>query len=451
MPASVKAHVICSKHFIRHLFTALFLTVSLFVLVSSNNTLSDTFGDGYENIKIRIMHKATSLKYWGLVSLLSSACCALQLFLNIFSVGCAGFNTYLGPLRPIFLSLALCGQIYMWREIKLDSQYPSAIKATLLTATVSFMPECLYIYHYIRGKSLINTPSTESSSTTTTNTKQIVLKLQNMGCLACVNTITNVIQQCKGVIQVQVRLDDGEADVTIVPTECNVTEMCNNVNDVGFPASVSNEESKKTDGTSSKTEATQATQATQATDTPTDTTTDTPTDTPTTYTILSSIFAGLISSSCCALQLGLNVLSSFNILHIGCAGFNKVLGPLRGITRSISIGWLSFLWYKHRSNKKQHSHLIVSTTITLLLMLLPEILKLSGGPALAPPTNDQMILEFNVPNMGCEACENNVKKIVGRQNGVIDSSIDFEGGSASMYYSFSFYFYLIYIYPFLVI
>ena len=34
-------------------------------------------------------------------------------------------------------------------------------------------------------------------------------------------------------------------------------------------------------------------------------------------------------------------------------------------------------------------------------MLLPEILKLSGGPALAPPTNDQMILEFDVPNMGC--------------------------------------------------
>jgi hypothetical protein len=34
--------------------------------------------------------------------------------------------------------------------------------------------------------------------------------------------------------------------------------------------------------------------------------------------------SGLLSSSCCALQLLLNGLASFDVLHVGCAGFNKV-------------------------------------------------------------------------------------------------------------------------------
>ena len=32
--------------------------------------------------------------------LLSSSCCLLQILLNFLSLGCAGFNKLLGPLRP---------------------------------------------------------------------------------------------------------------------------------------------------------------------------------------------------------------------------------------------------------------------------------------------------------------------------------------------------------------
>lgn len=42
-----------------------------------------------------------------------------------------------------------------------------------------------------------------------------------------------------------------------------------------------------------------------------------------------AIVAGLLSSSCCLLQLLLNGLAMLNVLHVGCAGFNKVLGPWR--------------------------------------------------------------------------------------------------------------------------
>ena len=41
------------------------------------------------------------------------------------------------------------------------------------------------------------------------------------------------------------------------------------------------------------------------------------------------VLGGLLGSSCCLLQLGANALASLNVAHIGCTGFNKVLGPVR--------------------------------------------------------------------------------------------------------------------------
>merc|ERR1712159_126527 len=58
----------------------------------------------------------------------------------------------------------------------------------------------------------------------------------------------------------------------------------------------------------------------------------------------SAIVAGLLSSSCCLLQLGVNLLATLNVAHIGCAGFNKVLGPWRLHLRTLTFGWLGYLW-----------------------------------------------------------------------------------------------------------
>ena len=389
------------------------------------------------------MIRASHLGLWSLVSLLSSACCALQLILNLMSVGCAGFNTVLGPVRPFFLSLAFCGQLFMWSQLKLDSQYPQAVKASVLTCVVSFMPEFLYIYNRVRGSSpsmttdsiggsiggsigsSIGSSSVNDSSTSSVKRETLRIKLENMGCIACVNTITNVLKACSGVEHVNVRLDDGEADVSIRTKECHVDDMCDQVTAIGFPASIASEEENQPEKGNQQEKGTQLpTASVQA---------DLQDSTSNLSTTMWAVVAGLLSSSCCALQLGLNLLSTFNILHIGCAGFNKVLGPIRSITRALSLGWLSFLWYRHRSNSKQRQRLLISTAITLSLMFLPEMLRSTGvGPAVAPPTSDQIVLNFNVPNMGCEACESNVQRIIGRQNGVIESAVDFDAGLAQI-------------------
>ena len=56
-------------------------------------------------------HGAHRAGWWTLLSLLSSSCCVIQLALNMLSVGCAGFNSILGPARPFFLACALHARV----------------------------------------------------------------------------------------------------------------------------------------------------------------------------------------------------------------------------------------------------------------------------------------------------------------------------------------------------
>ena len=162
------------------------------------------------------------------------------------------------------------------------------------------------------------------------------------------------------------------------------------------------------------------------------------------------IIAGLLSSSCCFLQLILNALSWWNILHVGCAGFNKVLGPPRPYFRAMTIGWLGLTWFLRTNTNNgcgghSHSHssrqLLLITVMTIGLMVLPELLQAWGTHVTTTTSTttlhpilrrtiesssstaaaedliaSSMLLEYEaqfiVDNMGCEACESNVKNIL---------------------------------------
>lgn len=132
------------------------------------------------------------------------------------------------------------------------------------------------------------------------------------------------------------------------------------------------------------------------------------------------ILAGLLSSSCCLLQLILNTLSWWNLVHVGCAGFNKILGPPRPYIRAVTIGWLGVSWIH---GGKYRMRLLSTTMVTLLLMFLPEFLPLMGNITIHPIVSRTLMrvedistwtyeTSFIVDNMGCEACESNVKNIL---------------------------------------
>jgi hypothetical protein len=117
--------------------------------------------------------------------LLSSACCAIQLFLNAFAgVGCAGFNTTLGPLRPYFISLLLYTTITTFSR---DKMY-----YFLISWFVAFMPELVHIVNVSKyASSDDNNNKAPSLIVESDHPKLIVVELdiQDMGCVACINKI----------------------------------------------------------------------------------------------------------------------------------------------------------------------------------------------------------------------------------------------------------------------
>lgn len=68
----------------------------------------------YQQVTHQMMAGAHKLEWWSVIGLLSSSCCALQILLHCFQLGCAGLNKFLGPLRPLFLALTTALQGTMW-------------------------------------------------------------------------------------------------------------------------------------------------------------------------------------------------------------------------------------------------------------------------------------------------------------------------------------------------
>uniref|UniRef100_A0A0G4GBC2 HMA domain-containing protein n=1 Tax=Chromera velia CCMP2878 TaxID=1169474 RepID=A0A0G4GBC2_9ALVE len=443
----------------------------------------EVFESVYDWVIDNLISKANEMAWWSLIALLSSSCCAFQLILNLFSIGCAGFNTVLGPVRPVFLSLTFCLQVWMWVSLERDHQYPQAVASTVLTAFLTFLPEVLFLFQNCRGwrrgkerEGLVH----------------MRMRIEGMGCVACVDAIHRAIMGTQHVASVRVLLEKGEAEVEVKKTpekapEKILQEACDRVTASGFP-SVPFEDSKEAIAASEEEYPKQG--LTEQQEAGKDDVHSPPPsglrqrgtnlrskvfdkssfggsekegekkkghfqqrekgESPGTVIgrwlgdLVAAVFAGLLGSSCCALQLGLNFLSAIDVLHVGCAGFNKVLGPLRPTLRFVIFCWLSFLWFRvltsgqkeGQSGAKQKrnsiTRLTVRTLLTLLLLFLPEVLRYGGGPAIAPPPGNARRLVFTVDNMGCEACESAVRLEMERFDGVLQAEVDFETGRAEL-------------------
>lgn len=134
-----------------------------------------------------ILSKFTYLRDVSL-PLLSSACCAIQLFLNATAgIGCAGFNTFLGPLRPYFVSILLFTTITSFSRRSLPLQYVA------VSWVVAFMPEIVHITNEIlAGRKKVD----RILSSTGDGTRYIVqLGLKDMGCVACINKIDGTLRK----------------------------------------------------------------------------------------------------------------------------------------------------------------------------------------------------------------------------------------------------------------
>jgi hypothetical protein len=122
-----------------------------------------------------------------LLPFLASACCLLQLAINfvVGAGGCAGFNTYLGPLRPYFLSL----QVYLTIISR-----PSKVSVSLIRFSIAFMPELLHFWNKYERYQWRRKRSSETRDYLLTAIVEI--DVPTMGCVACINKIDASVRQC---------------------------------------------------------------------------------------------------------------------------------------------------------------------------------------------------------------------------------------------------------------
>ena len=250
--------------------------VVLFKIAQSSGLLSETV--------LRDLQTSTtsSLSLPDLIlSTLSGCCCGIQLILNLFSFGCAGFNTVLGPWRPCFLSATLLTQAFSWSNL-CGGQKPSSCEcggtslggggsspsgaeegcaawvqpaiATGLVLLLSFLPELVFLA--TRNKP--NKPPRRANPRSDSDKKNLLLvqadneeqdhsdvplddmtrvsedsthsrpvrrtatlRTQGMGCVACVHAVQNVVRAFPdpSIVDVEVDLAEGKVFVTLVSEE----------------------------------------------------------------------------------------------------------------------------------------------------------------------------------------------------------------------------------------
>lgn len=168
----------------------------------------------------RVRSLVESLALWSAIALLSSSCCAIQLVVNVlFSAGCLGVNSVLGPMRPTLLAMHTVAQSWAWvRAARAPNPHALAVTAvsSVVSGAITFMPEMLSM---AAGRS--RRPSTLDQDAIV----EIGLRVPTAGCEACAAKIRSAVGSHALSTRVQgvdVLLDDAIAVVTMSAADSDV-------------------------------------------------------------------------------------------------------------------------------------------------------------------------------------------------------------------------------------
>ena len=126
-------------------------------------------------------------------------------FLNLFSFGCAGFNTVLGPLRPYAMACTLSLQALVWRAaLSGGGLVRSALGGTLLCLALTLLPEALDTWQ--RGA---------LGGERGAQARALTLAVSGMGCTACTAKVQAALSKVEGVAACTVDLAAGTATLQL--------------------------------------------------------------------------------------------------------------------------------------------------------------------------------------------------------------------------------------------
>ena len=176
-----------------------------------------------------LLHGAHRAGWWTLLSLLSSSCCVIQLALNMLSVGCAGFNSILGPARPFFLACALHARVLLRRAAVAAPGVDPRVRQMnvyggALAVAVAFAPEAVALVARLRRR-----------RNDVAGAASLTLDLPSMGCVACVDAVSRAIRSVPAVVDADVSVGSATVSVKVAPSEAMAASISEAVRRAGFP------------------------------------------------------------------------------------------------------------------------------------------------------------------------------------------------------------------------
>ena len=212
-----KEHLIWEPGFARRFFLS--LAVCAAVLLAAKHSQEAWLQGMVFQARLTgwLMWLSHRMEWWSVIGLLSSSCCALQLLFNVFSLGCAGFNTWLGPLRPLMLAITVSLQASMWRVAltgRGERLLLSAAGATALTASLSLLPELLHL-HIHRHDASVERSAAAAAAAAAAAGAEMCFRVEGMGCTACSAKVQSTVEALPGVAGCSVQLEGGKAKVRL--------------------------------------------------------------------------------------------------------------------------------------------------------------------------------------------------------------------------------------------
>jgi len=221
-----REHLLWSPRLLRHT-TISFACIALLGTVVGQSTSGDAIARAF-NARAESALSAHSVQWWTVLSLLSSSCCVIQVALNVLSIGCAGFNTILGPVRPFWLATMLHAQWYAYTHGLTN------VAIVALSCVVTLFPELVALF----GAAGIVWRARRRQSRE--DAVVVSISLPTMGCIACIDSVTRAIRSVPEVTDFDVRLntetDGGHARAVLSAIdEKTVSRLNEACRAAGFP------------------------------------------------------------------------------------------------------------------------------------------------------------------------------------------------------------------------
>lgn len=133
-----------------------------------------------------------------------------------------------------------------------------------------------------------------------------------------------------------------------------------------------------------------------------------------------TIGMALLASSCCVIQLVLNMLS------ISCAGF-AVLTPYRPWFTLATLATFTLAWQRQKYNKDRRV-LFWTACVAAVLLASPELVRYMNESTSTPGISPPIVLQLD--GLGCLACANKIKQGLMQVPGVAEALVFFDNSTA---------------------